>query len=151
MTCATIMRQNFEVVHEGETICAAVEKMRHSNSAILPVIDADGCLVGSLGINDLFARLIPWVATTADLLPNLLFATDNLDELQMNFEHLRNAPLRRVMNREPAKVYPEAPLVEAIRLFGRSRTMITVVERKSQKLIGVIFAEDTLRLIPAAL
>ena len=145
MTCATIMTLHPKAVKESETIGHATQEMVAQNSINLPVVDSAGRLVGLFGIHDLLALLVPRVAVIGNLLPNLRFLGEDMGELRSKFTALCNSPVERAVNREAVRVHPDTPLVEAIRLFCLSYTIIPVVERGSGVLVGLISCSDAQR------
>lgn len=147
MTCASIMTHNPKSVTESETIGRAAAEIIAHRYVNLPVIDRQGRLVGLFGVYDLLALMVPRVAIIGNLLPNLRFMSDNMDDLYAKFEELRNAPIRRAINREPVVVYPETPVIEAIRLFCRNHLTLPVVEKESRKLAGIISYWDAAQAI----
>ena len=147
MSCADIMTRNPRCVREDDTIGDAAREIIACNCINLPVVDADGRLVGLFGIYDLLALLVPRVAVIGNLLPNLRFLSDDESELHRKYESLKNNPVRRAVNREAARVYTDTPLIEAIRLFCRNHMTIPVIERGSDRLVGMISYWDAARHI----
>jgi CBS domain-containing protein len=90
---------------------------------------------------------VPRVAVIGSLLPNLRFVGDDAGELQRKFAALKTSPVQRAVNREAVRVYPDTPLIEALRLFCRNHMTIPVVERDSGKLVGMISYWDAARSI----
>jgi len=147
MSCADIMTRNPRCVREDDTIGDAAREIIEFNYINLPVVDAEGRLVGLFGIYDLLALLVPRVAVIGNLLPNLRFLGDDDSELHRKFAALKGSPVRRAVNREAARVYTDTPLIEAIRLFCRNHMTIPVVERGSERLVGMISYWDAARHI----
>jgi CBS-domain-containing membrane protein len=147
MTCATIMTPHPRSVRVSETIGHAAEKIIADHSLSVPVVDSGGRLVGLFGIYDLLALLVPRVAVIGNLLPNLRFIGDDVGDLHKKFMALRDSPVERAINREAVRVYPDTPVIEAIRLFCGNHTTIPVVERNSGVLVGLISYWDAAKLI----
>ena len=147
MSCADIMTRNPHCVREDDTIGDAAREIIARNYINLPVVDAEGRLVGLFGIYDLLALLVPRVAVIGNLLPNLRFLSDDESELHQKYASLKGSPVRRAVNREAARVYTDTPLVEAIRLFCRNHMTIPVIERGSDRLVGMISYWDAARHI----
>jgi CBS domain-containing protein len=145
MNCETIMTRNPKAIREDDTIGEAVQEIIERQYISVPVVDNEGRLVGLFGIYDLLALLVPRVAVIGNLLPNLRFLSDDESELYRKFAGVRNSPVRRAVNREAARVYPDTPLIEAIRLFCNNHMTIPVVERESGRLAGMISYWDAAR------
>jgi CBS-domain-containing membrane protein len=150
MTCASIMTPNPRAVREEDTIGDAAREIIAHRYINLPVVDAQGRLVGLFGIYDLLALLVPRVAVIGNLLPNLRFLSDDISEIHQKFAGLRDNPVRRAVNREAVRVYPDTPLIEALRLFCRNHMTIPVVERGTERLVGMISYWDAARHIVEA-
>jgi CBS domain-containing protein len=147
MSCADIMTRNPRCVREEDTIGEATREIIERNYINLPVVDAEGRLVGLFGIYDLLALLVPRVAVIGNLLPNLRFLSDDESELHRKYVGIKGNPVRRAVNREAVRVYSDTPLIEAIRLFCRNHMTIPVVERGSERLVGMISYWDAAKHI----
>jgi len=149
MTCADIMTRNPYCVREDDAIGDAARQIIEHNYINLPVVDADGRFIGLFGIYDLLALLVPRVAVIGNLLPNLRFLGDDDSELHRKYVTLKDNPVRRAVNREAVRVYTDTPQIEAIRLFCRNHMTIPVIERGSDRLVGMISYWDAARHIVA--
>jgi len=147
MSCEKIMIRNPKSVREDDTIGMAAREIVENHCISLPVVDADGRCVGLFGIFDLLALLVPRVAVIGNLLPNLQFLSDDDEVMRQKFAELRNSPLKRAVNREAARVHPDTPLIEAIRLLCRNHLTIPVVDEETDRLVGVISYWDAARYI----
>jgi CBS-domain-containing membrane protein len=150
MTCGAIMTRNPISVREDETIGRAAKQILDHRYINLPVVDAEGRMVGLFGIYDLLGLLVPRVAVIGNLLPNLRFMSDDAGELHKKFALLKNNPVKRAVNREAPSVHPDTPVVEALRLFCRSHMTIPVVERDSGRLVGMVSYWDAAAAIVGA-
>jgi CBS-domain-containing membrane protein len=147
MTCAAIMTRNPVSVRESETIGHAAKQILAHRTINLPVVDAEGRLIGLFGIYDLLALLVPRVAVIGNLLPNLRFVGDDAGELNRKFAELKDSPVQRAVNREAVRVHPDTPLAEAVRLFCRNHMTLPVVERDTGILAGMISYWDVAQSI----
>jgi len=147
MSCEKIMIRNPKSVREDDTIGMAAREIVENHCISLPVVDADGRFVGLFGIFDLLALLVPRVAVIGNILPNLQFLSDDDEVMRQKFVELRNSPLKRAVNREAARVHPNTPLIEAIRLLCRNHLTIPVVDEQTERLVGVISYWDAARYI----
>jgi CBS-domain-containing membrane protein len=147
MSCAEIMSRDPVFIRESESIGAGARKIVEHCYINLPVVDAQGKFVGLFGIYDLLALLVPRVAVIGNLLPNLRFMGEDVGDLRKTFAEIKDRPVRHAVNREAARVHPDTPLAEAIRLFCHNHTTLPVVERDSGKLAGMISYWDTAKLI----
>jgi CBS domain-containing protein len=138
MSCESIMIRDPKCVREDDTIGFAAREIVEHRCISLPVVDANGRFLGLFGIFDLLALLVPRVAVIGNLLPNLQFLSDDDGEMRQKFATLRDSPVRRAINRDAPRTYPDTPLIEAIRLLCRNHLTIPVVERDTERLVGII-------------
>jgi CBS domain-containing protein len=134
-------------VREDDTIGMAATEIIEHRCISLPVVDANGRFIGLFGIFDLLALLVPRVAVIGNLLPNLQFLSDDDGQMRQKFVDLKHSAVRHAVNREAARVYPDTPLIEAIRLLCRNHLTIPVVEHGTERLVGVISYWDAARSI----
>jgi CBS domain-containing protein len=142
-----MMTANPRTALESETVGEAARLLveeRHNN---LPVVDANGTLIGMFGIYDLMGLLIPKVALAGGLMPNLRFMSDNPEELRAKFREVSARPIGDVAERDMPVLYPDTPEIEALRLFCRERTTLPVVERETKKLVGIVSYWDAVRAV----
>lgn len=147
MSCESIMSRAPKFVRENDTIGMAARELVEHRCISLPVVDREDRFVGLFGIFDLLALLVPRVAVIGNLLPNLQFLSDDDDEMRQKFTSLKDRPVKRAVNREAARVHPDTPLIEAIRLLCRNNLVIPVVTQDGEKLIGIIHYWDAARHI----
>ena len=138
MSCERIMIRNPKSLREDDTIGTAAREIVEHRCISLPVVDAEGRFLGLFGIFDLLALLVPRVAVIGNLLPNLQFLSDDDGEMRRKFASLRDNPVKRAINRDAPRTYADTPLIEAIRLLCRNHLTIPVVERDTERLIGII-------------
>ena len=151
MTCEKIMISNPKSVREDDTIGFAASEIVGRRCISLPVIDAEGRFVGLFGIFDLLALLVPRVAVIGNLLPNLQFLSNDEGVMRQKFASVKDSPVKRAVNREAPRVYPDTPLIEAIRLLCRNHLTIPVVTPDTNLLVGIISYWDAARHITGPL
>lgn len=147
MSCTAIMTKDPLTISEQETVAGAAAKLIAHHYTSLPVVDAGGRFVGMFGIYDLLGLLVPRVALAGNLISNLRFITDDPEELRHRYDEVKSRPVSEVADRNAARLTPDAPEIEAIRLCCRSHTPIPVVEKESERVIGIISCWDTARAI----
>jgi len=123
------MTRDAVCVHEAAPLRRAVELVIGRHIRHMPVLDAEGRLVGIATDRDVKRALpSPLSATAADEYETILDTT----------------PLARVMTREPLTVTPETSLAEAVGVLLSNRIGgLPVVE--GGKLVGILTERDVLR------
>jgi CBS domain-containing protein len=147
MSCSAIMTTAPVALREDESVADAAAKLLSQHHPNLPVLDAGERYVGMFGIEDLLGLLVPRVALAGNLLSNLRFISDDPGDLRRKFRAVRNRRVGEFANRSGATLDPDAPEIEAIRLFCRGHSVLPVVEKQSRKLLGIVSRWDALRAL----
>jgi CBS domain-containing protein len=150
MSCTAIMTKAPVTLREQESVADAAAKLVSNHFTTLPVVDADGRYAGMLGLYDLLGLLVPRVALAGDLMVNLRFIPDDPEDLRRKYREVKNRTVAEVANRNAPKLDPDAPEVEAIRLFCRNHISLPVVDRKSGRVLGIVSCWDAMRTIVGA-
>ncbi len=147
MTCAAIMTAKPLTVRESDSVAMATETLMQHQYINLPVVDAAGRFLGMFGIYDLLGLLVPRVALAGDLLPNLRFVGDDPKALRDKFHAVKTQTVGEWCDRTAVTLHPDTPEIEALRLFCRRHTTLAVVERETQKLVGIVSYWDAINAI----
>lgn len=147
MSCSAIMKKAPVTLREDESVADAAAKLLSQHHSSLPVVNGEGRYVGLFGIDDLLGLVVPRVALAGNLLSNLRFISDDPDDLRRKFEALKDRRVSEFTNRDGATLDPDAPEIEAIRLFCRSHSALPVVDKASGRLLGIVSHWDALRAL----
>lgn len=151
MSCKTIMTKEPPTIASDDTVAVAAARLMEEHHSSLPVVDAAGRLIGMFGIYDLLGLLVPRVALAGDIRSNLRFIEGDPDGLRQRYREVKTMRVCEVTDRNGPSLASDAPEIEAIRLCCRNQTPIPVVERETDKLIGVISCWDAIRTLVAEL
>lgn len=150
MRCDAIMTVNPPSVRETDSIAAAAAKLVGERHLGLPVVDADGRYVGMFGADDLLGLVVPRVAIAGgNVVPNLRFVGDNPGTLAGRFREIARQTVGSIADRNAITLSPDTPLIEAFRIFCRSRASLPVVDPKSRKLVGLVSYFDVMGAVTA--
>lgn len=147
MSCAAIMTAEPLTIREDESVGEAVAKLVGQQHTNLPVVDATGRYAGMFGIDDLLSLLVPRVALAGNLTSNLRFIMDDPGELTRKFDAVRRRQVGEVANRNATTLDPDAPEIEAFRLFCRNHDSLPVVEKESGKVLGMVSCWSVFRAL----
>lgn len=125
---------------------ALAELLAHRQSAV-PVVDREGRYLGMFGARDLIRALLPKGATLDDMLPDLSFVTEEMDDIRDRLGRILDHRIGRHVDESAPVVHPETPMMETLLLIYRSRGMLPVVERKTRRLLGVVSGSEALARI----
>ena len=143
VVCAgDIMETDWVSLHEHDTLEQAIDTMVHHNLVDVPVIDADGDLVGFVSAYELLRVCLPdYVLWVEDL------------RLIMNFEPfagvLRNERrtwLAEIMSRDVPAVAEDAPAIQVGKEIAK-RTARQVYVVRGKRLVGVVTVQSFLNKV----
>lgn len=151
MTCETIMMRDPEAAHLDDPVPSAVQKMLDFGIRNLPVVDDQGRFLGSFRAVHLIQLLLPPIATMdtgfGDMV-DLSFIHDSLDDIKDRLDDVRSHRVGDYMETEEVvTVNPDTSIIEAMFLLYKHRTHVPVVEKGTNKLVGVVSFNCILRAI----
>jgi CBS domain-containing protein len=103
--------------------------------------------LGVFGADRLLAMLLPRVATLESGVSDLAFVSDTLDDLREKMRAVAARPVGEFIERDATVVHRDTPLPEIMLLLYRGENDLPLVERGSNKLLGVVSAADVLHAV----
>ncbi|HRE18965.1 MAG: CBS domain-containing protein [Candidatus Accumulibacter sp.] len=146
MFCRHAMSTDVITAGPDQTIRDALALLARHRIRAVPVVDAEGHLVGQFGLDAMLASLLP-TALTVDhhdmmnvnmRLDYLLDATPNVAK---HLHDLLPMALSSVMNTKVQVVHRDTPLWEGIRLLVQQGSPIPVVDETSHALVGLLSSQ----------
>ncbi len=148
MSLKEIMLSDPQSVGADTTVPEAVKLMMQYGMRNLPVVDKEGRFLGVFSTVHLIELLLPVAATVEGGLTDLSFVQDTLDDLRKRFKDVENHRVGDYIETEDIPVAdPETSLIEAMLLLYQHRTHVTVVEKSTKKLTGVITVNAVLEAL----
>lgn len=149
MTAQTIMNPNPVVLHATDTVGKAARYLLDHHLRHLPVVDKQGCYLGTFGIYSLLRLTLPKAATVEQGLDNVAFLTGGLKELGGHLRDVAGQSVVKGLRQDIEVVHPETPLMETVLLLLRARTALAVVDKETGRLVGMISSWEALDKIAA--
>lgn len=161
MTCAKAMFTDFVWASPEQTVADALKLLEQHGVRAMPILDAEGAMVGEFHFRVLLAHLLP-ITGEMDLMGmgsasgGLLDHNLKLSSLIGGRSEMKCAdrlkalmpiPLQEVMDPNFVLTHPETPLLECIRLLVKHRGPLGVVEKGEKKLIGLVTVQSTMRAL----
>jgi CBS domain-containing protein len=161
MTCAKAMFTDFVSASPEQTVADALNLLEQHGVRAMPILDAEGTLVGEFHFRVLLAHLLP-ITGEIDLMGMGTASGGLLDHnLKLSsliggrsemkcadrFKALMPIPLQEVMDPNFVLTHPETPLLECIRLLVKHRGLLGVVEKGEKKLIGMVTVQSIVRVL----
>ncbi len=142
LTVQAVMSQNFPVLSPEGTVKNAADLFYKNKTSYLPVLDAEGRLLGELTVLDLFRIGIPHYAERIGTL-KFLKSFEPFDGLLQREDKIT---VKEVMKPSPVKLEEESPVVEAILKFTQTNRRHIPVMR-GNFLVGVVSYMDILHKV----
>lgn len=146
MKTGEIMNRTPVTVRIDQTFGEAFHKLVQSRSSNLPVVDAEGIYKGSFDLKDIWNILLPKAAQLdRKSLEDLSFVSTSLDKLKDQIAEASPRPVSEFVNAKDAPpLYEDSPVIQAILLLDECGETLAVIDRKTRKMVGTVFAWDIL-------
>ncbi len=139
MNVSTIMNPNPVTLPLSETFGGALRLMRDRRIRVLPVVDTNGVYKGTFDFADVWKTLLPKaVLLGMDSLQDLSFVSDAKEILHEKLAEAEGRPIGEFLDFPVEPIHPDTPVKEAMLLFYQHDGDIPVVERKTNRLLGIV-------------
>ncbi len=125
-------------VREDQPVAAATALLRDNHFRSVPVVNADGKMVGQFGIQALLGLILPKAAVADDHLSNLRYLNDDLADLQRRLVEEYDQPVGKYAEDVGPVLHPDTAISQVVVHLTRSRNNLPVVEEGTGKLIGMV-------------
>jgi len=138
MTAKDIMSRDVRTVAEDATVAAAARLMHDAPHGALPVIAADGKVVGMIDRVTLLRLCLP---KYAEDIGDLAFLPPDFTAFEARIENIAHVPVRDVMRPCDVCAAEDTPLVELAALMVLKRVEDVPVLR-SERVVGIVGLQD---------
>ena len=123
----------------SETFGGALHLIRERRLRVIPVIDDSGVYMGTFDLADVWKTLLPKAVLLGfSSLSDLSFVSDALDMLREKLVEADERPIEEFLDCPVEAIHPDTPLKEAVLLFYKHDVEIPVVERDTNRLVGLV-------------
>jgi CBS domain-containing protein len=112
--------------------------MRDNRYRSLPVVDANGVMVGQIGIHALLRLIVPKAALMGGGTPNFAFVNDDFEDLQRRLVEERDQPVGMFVEKNGVVLHPETALTHVVLSLYNCHNNLPVVDSDSGKLVGIV-------------
>jgi len=150
-TAASIMDPHPTVIHPDDKVSKAVRYIMENRYRRLPVVDSEGHFKGVFGVQQVVYLTLPKAVMMDKGLDTVPFVRYTLSDLHRHLKEIEDEPISICMHCcDVAKVNPDTPVLETLRILYNTRTSLPVVDPDTGKLVGVISYFDAVEKILAA-
>jgi CBS domain-containing protein len=143
-----VMSTTIVTVHVDDKVEAAADVMADKDVGGLPVVDADGKLVGLLRDDDLIASdARVHVPTFINFLGLGVPFPGEMKHLEAELEKISGATVGDLMNPEPPTVAPDATIEDVASIMHDQGVNSLPVIDADRKVVGIVARADVVRLI----
>jgi CBS-domain-containing membrane protein len=139
-----VFNPDFATLAAGDSVADATARMLADRVTDLPVVDADGRLVGMFRLDRLLGLLLPKAALLGYGDEDLAYAAESLDQLRDRIREVSDRPVREFAVRPEHEVHPDTSPLEIVLLLYRGANNVPVIDRTTGKLVGMTSARDVL-------
>lgn len=147
MTAQTIMNPNPTVLRSPDTVGTAARFILSHHLRHLPVVDEQGRYLGMFGIFSLLSLTLPKVATIEAGLNDVSFMSHSLPDLHERLHQIAGESVLSYLRQDIEVVHPDTSLMETILVLLRTRVALPVVEKATDRLVGLISSWDAVQKI----
>jgi CBS-domain-containing membrane protein len=144
MSASPLYRTEFASLKAADVVGEATRRLLTHYVTDLPVVDDDQRLIGMLRLERVLGSLLPKAALIGFGLDDLSFVPDTLEHLRQQMQTIADTPVRQLMVKAEHVVHPDTSLIEIVLLLYRGASNIPVVERDTNRLVGMVSARDVL-------
>ena len=137
-TCASIMIADPVTLPDTATVDRAISTLLAGRFHHMPVVDAGGRFVCLFGVTHVARLLLPRAVTMQGGVGDVTFVHDSLADMAQRLGNLRGKTVREIGDHDITIVHPDTPLMRGLQLLVRGRSLVPVVERADQRLVGVL-------------
>lgn len=143
MPCHAVTDKSVETLSPDTTVKKALALLKKKSLPYVSVLNKDGTLEGLFSYKSLFKNILPVSVAMADgiQLDITIHAAPGLAKRLAKAEGL---PVSDFVNRKVPIVHPETPIWEGVNLLVQHGAPLVVVEKETQKFIGLMTGESAL-------
>jgi CBS domain-containing protein len=112
--------------------------VQEHNIRAIPIVDGNGVYVGMFSMHQFLHQILPIAVTMERGLDNIDFVTRSSRNIVEKMKDVIKKKVSEVMDRNVVSLHPGIPTLEAIRVVVRHGSPIPVLEKGTNKLLGLI-------------
>ena len=145
MSAELFMDPNPATLRPTDSIGVAAAKIMEEHLRSLPVVDENGRFLGVITASCLLFLVLPKIATMRKEkypLDSMPYVTSTMDDLRRRLKKAIDYPVTICLKEGVKVVHPDTPIVETLLTLYNTKANLPVVERQSERLVGMISYYD---------
>lgn len=146
MDCKTVMAPIKAKLYADDLAGDVIDFMVEKHMGLVPVVERDGTFAGLISGDGLMGFLLPRSLSALggnvagrgfELHKRASYLNESAAEMKARLDHLRDRPIRDMLECTATVAYPDTPLIDALMLIKNKQYVVPVVDA-DQKLVGAI-------------
>jgi len=138
MPIRDLIDTNCVALNESATISSATQHLLAHKRSSLPVTDSNGCYLGMFSMHRLLSLLLPKAVLIDGGVSDLGFVSDPMEILSERMREHGARQIGDVLEKRAPVAYPDTPLLEVVLHLYRGENDIPIVEKDSNKFLGML-------------
>ncbi|MBK7985084.1 MAG: CBS domain-containing protein [Candidatus Competibacter sp.] len=148
MTAQNLMNPKPVTLRLTDTVAAAAEYIIKEHLRHIPVIDDQSRYAGTFSIYSLLQLALPKAVTMKEGLSNAGFVNEEAPELAKRLRERGNEPVSKWLSKDPV-LHPDSSAMDALLLLLQGHVSVPVVDKQSQRLVGMISSWNVIEKLTA--
>jgi len=149
MLCQNALVPGVITAGPDDTIGDALALLEQHGIRAVPIVDADGMLLGQFNFSMVLSNLLPGPITVDHhgleaVNLRLDYLVDAEETVAKRLAALLPVKLREVMDADAPVVHPDTPLWEGIRMLFQHGSPIPMVEESNHRLLGLLSVQSAI-------
>jgi predicted transcriptional regulator len=124
----------------------AINLFEKENIRWVPVIDENGILKGTFSLHTILTQTVPFAAKT-DRTVSLNFFIQGIDYIREKYHAIKDLTIGNHLDKETIKIHAGMHFMEVLNVLLHNGSPVSVVEQKTDKLLGIFTYQEALKII----
>jgi len=138
MSCSSSMITDVIKAGPDNTVEEILRLVQEHSVRAIPIVDDKGAFLGMFSMHQFLHQILPIAVTMERGLDNIDFVTKSSHNIVEKMLEITQKKVSEVMDKTVVSLHPEIPTLEAIRVVVRHGSPIPVLEKGTNRLVGLI-------------
>jgi len=142
--CTDAMIKQTITLSPDATVKEALDLFKEHNIRNMPVVSTDGEFLGLMGLREILSNILPVAASVGMGLPSMDFIQGGAANVAKKLKKSHGDCVKDLMNKDATVIEPDSATWEALRVMVQQGSPVPVVEKKTNKFLGLISRQTLL-------